>query len=144
MPHLTSTVHSDLEQSQTIRSSSSVLLRNLKMASFIQPMTVLVTTFLVLEATCNPVAQPVQYEGTNVGALVTEYTTEVQYLHATVDYLRQILVSQLINTAYYRFKYARKLHCYSIPTYSSRNLALQGSLVRTPAVLPTPTSQADL
>ena len=66
------------------------------MASFIQPIAVLVTTVLALEATSNPVAQPVQYEGTNVGALISEYTTDVQYLHATVDYLRQILVSWLI------------------------------------------------
>ena len=99
MPHLTST-YSDIEhleepKSQTSQ-SSSVLLRNLKMASFIQPIAVLVTTLLALEATSNPVAQPVQYEGTNIGALMSEYTTDVQYLHATVDYLRQILVSWLI------------------------------------------------
>lgn len=64
------------------------------MASFLQPIVVLVTTLLALEATlASPVAQPVQYGGPSVGALMSTYTTEVQYLHGIVAYLRKMLVS---------------------------------------------------
>lgn len=93
VPHLTNT--SNLHRSEE-SSSSVVLLRHLKMKSFVPAIGVVLATLVALEAAiATPVSQSDGYggTGTSVGILMSDYTGKVQSLRETVAILRQILVS---------------------------------------------------